>query len=371
VTGRLLLAESGDDGLRAALVEDRRLGALEIDRPGAGLRVGAVLRAKVVRAAPGLGVVLRLPDGTESLLDGLRDTVRPQAGEILPVQIARAPHGQKLGTASRSVALAGRGLIHLPFESGIRASRRLAMDEEKRRLLDARMSHESGGWILRRAAKNLPEPELFAEIAALASEGAGLLRADGALPAPDAFRRLAADYGAPAPDRILVDGRQAEAAAETWVHAFAPAWDSRIERLSGPVVYPSRPSLFDQYDLDSAIDGLAQPRVALPGGGSLVIERTEALTAIDVNAGAEANLPAANCAAAAEIARQLRLRHIGGIVVIDFISMPRSRDRQRVMAALETALANDPARTHILPMSAFGLVEMTRERRGPGLEVQA
>ena len=187
----------------------------------------------------------------------------------------------------------------------------------------------------------------------------GLLGIDAAVvPAPDALRRLAGDV--PAPDRILAAGLAAQRAAERWCHDFAPSLATRIE--------PTAAGLFDLYDLDDAVAALSEAPVALASGGSLVIEHTEALTAIDVNAGSEPNALTVNLAAATEIARQLRLRHIGGIIVVDFISMARVRDRDRLMEAFRGAVANDPAQTYIVPMSPLGLVEMTRERRGPGLE---
>jgi ribonuclease G len=182
------------------------------------------------------------------------------------------------------------------------------------------------------------------------------------IPAPDAFRRLATDWAAEPPDRIVVAGLAARRTVERWCRAFAPSLEARIE--------PAEAGLFDLYDLDEAISALAEPRVTLPGGASLVIEPTEALTVIDVNAGPAANALAVNLTAAAEIGRQLRLRHIGGIIVIDFISVTQPRDRDRIADALRSAVADDPSQTYILPMSALGLVEMTRERRGPGLEFE-
>jgi ribonuclease E/ribonuclease G len=169
------------------------------------------------------------------------------------------------------------------------------------------------------------------------------------------------DYGVPGPEAIVVSGRIAERAIRAWCEAFAPDLLARIETSGG--------GLFDAYDLYASLEALADVRVPLGDGASLVIERTEALTAVDVNAGNARNVLSVNLAAVREIARQLQLRHIGGIVVIDFISMERQRDRAQIAAALESALADDPARTDILPMSAFGLIEMTRERRGPELEL--
>ena len=356
---RLFLVESTQEGLRAALVEDRRLQAIEIDRAAHLTRVGSVTTAKVVRAVHGIGIFVKLSDGTELLLD--RGGPAPKAGDEIAVQITRTARGDKAGGASRSVSLPGRGVIHLPGDSGAKLSKRLDTASAKRATLEALVAGKPGGWIFRRTATLVGVADLTAEIATLAAEGQGAGGQGVEIAAPDAFRRLAIDYGAKAPDRILAAGLAAQRAAERWCRAFAPSLEERIESVPA--------GLFDLHDLDDAIAALAEPRVALSGGGSLVIEPTEALTAIDVNAGPEANALSANLAAAAEIARQLRLRHIGGIIVIDFISMGRERDQDQVMAALKAAVADDPSQTYIIPMSPLGLVEMTRERRGPGLEI--
>jgi ribonuclease E/ribonuclease G len=351
---RLFLVESDRSGLRAALVEGRRLQAVEIDPPGRANPVGAVLSAKISRLVQGLGTIVIAPDKSEMLLENGRTKDRRVSGETIQLQITRQARGTKLGTASRSISLAGRGAVHLPLESGVSISRRLEIDCDRRAVLEALVAAKPGGWIFRRSIADIAPEDLLVEIASLAAEGQ-------ALPAsgPDAFRRLANDYAMPG--RILAAGLAAQRTVERWCAAFAPSLAGRVEQVPA--------GLFDLYDLDSAIAELAESRVALSGGGSLVIEPTEAMTVIDVNAGTESNIVSANLAAAAEIARQLRLRHIGGIVVIDFISMTKPRDRERTMDALTAAVADDPAQTYIVPMSPLGLVEMTRERRGPGLEL--
>jgi ribonuclease E/ribonuclease G len=346
MSGRLFVVESSPKGLRAAMMADGRLCAVEIDRTDRPSLVGAVVDAKVVRAIPGLGTILAMADGTELLLE--REKTAPVSGAIITVQVTKAAREEKLATATRALALTGRALIHLPLENGIKFSRRLTLDEPARAAIAVQFAGTEGGWIVRRTAGLADPADLAAEIANLPYQSA-----------PNAFARLAGDNSLPPPDRILVDGLAAKRTAERWCAAFAPSLLSRIE---------SEAAVFDHYDLDSAIEVLADARINLPGGGSLIIEPTEALTVIDVNSGSDSNILNVNLEAISEIARQLRLRHIGGIVVIDFISMAKPRDRDRVMAALDAALADDPAQTHILPMSAFGLVEMTRERRGPGLE---
>jgi ribonuclease G len=352
---RLFLVESDQAGLRAALLEDRRMQAVEIDRSARPTRVGSVATAKIVRTVMGLGTIVKLDDGMELLLDRGRPST--QAGEEVAVQVTRAPRGDKLGIASRTVTLAGRGVIHLPRESGIKFSRRLEIDDTKRAALEALVGGKPGAWIFRRSAVQIDMADLAAETTALAAEGQGAV-----ITSPDAFRRLATDYGAEMPDRILAAGLAARRAVERWCRTFAPSLEARIE--------PVEAGLFDLHDLDEAIAALAEPRLPLLGGAALVIEPTEALTVIDVNAGPEANALSVNLTAADEIGRQLRLRHIGGIIVIDFISMTRPRDRDRIVDALKAAVADDPAQTYIVPMSALGLVEMTRERRGPGLEFE-
>jgi ribonuclease E/ribonuclease G len=327
------------------MVVEGKLQAVEIDCADRPSPVGAVVEAKVVRAIPGLGTILAMADGTELLLE--REKTALVSGAIVTVQVTKAARGEKLATATRAIALTGRALIHLPMENTVKFSRRLTLDESGRAAIAAQLAGAQGGWIVRRTAGLADPADLAAEIANLPSGSA-----------PDAFARLAGDNSLPPPDRILVDGLAAKRTAERWCAAFAPSLLPRIE---------SEAAIFDLYDLDSAIESLADARVNLPGGGSLIIEPTEALTVIDVNAGSDSNILSVNIAAVSEVARQLRLRHIGGIVVIDFISMAKPRDRDRVMAALDAALADDPAQTHILPMSAFGLVEMTRERRSPGL----
>jgi ribonuclease G len=355
----LILVESDANGLRAALVVDRRMQAIEIDRTNKPTLVGAAMPAKVIRTVTGLGTTVKLTDGVEMLLDRGGDKRPLASGADIIVQVIRPPRGDKAGIASRSITLTGRGLVHLPLETGIKVSRRLDIGADRRAVLETMLAGFSGGWIVRRTAAALSLEDIQIEAHALALEGK--LAAAGKSRAPDGFRRLIGDYGTCETVVIHVAGLAAKATVERWCTAFAPSLSAKVE------LQPA--GLFDRYDLDDAVAALAERRIALSGGASLVVETTEALTVIDVNAGPQANVVTVNLDAAAEIARQARLRHIGGIVVIDFISMPRRQDQARIGEALSAALADDPSQTYVLPMSALGLVEMTRERRGPGLEL--
>ena len=179
-------------------------------------------------------------------------------------------------------------------------------------------------------------------------------------PGPDAARRAVIGHGI----RPLA-GIAVEAPAE-WLGAFrdwcagaAPDLAPRLEGVAG--------RLYERHDLEGQIASLIRPGVALTGGAGLVIERTEALIAIDVNGGERGNPLAVNLEAAGEIARQLRLRNLGGIVVVDFLSMPKRGDGERLLAALTAAVRDDPVQTEVYGISRLGLVELTRARRGPAL----
>ncbi len=352
----LVMVESDGTVLRAAMVIERRLEAIEIDDAEQPSLVGAIGQARTVRTLRGMGTIVRFSDGPELLLVRGR-TAPPGDGQVILAQVVRDPDGDKLGTAASSVSLAGRALIHLPREEGIAMSRRIAIAPDRKAELEAMLRALPGGWILRQSAPRLDSERIAVEATALAAEGAAL---SGTSAPPDAFRRLMVDRVVDEP-RILVSGRGAVSAVEGWCARFAPDLSPAIE------YHDPGTGLFDAYDLDVAISALREPRVALGQGGSLIIEPTTALTAIDVNSGGEANALGVNLVAAAEIARQLRLRHIGGLIVIDFVSMPRPADGAKVADALRDALADDAAQTHILPMSRLGLIEMTRDRRGPRL----
>jgi ribonuclease E/ribonuclease G len=173
--------------------------------------------------------------------------------------------------------------------------------------------------------------------------------------------RLLSELGGRPVGAVVVGDPAAERVLRAWAEGAAPDLADRIVASGGP------PGPIEAADLEDEIAALSSPVAPLSAGGSLVIERTEAMWVVDVNAGGIRNALAANLEAAAETARQIRLRNAGGVVVVDTVSLDRPEDRQRVLDAFAAAVADDPAGTHVYGMSRLGLVEMTRTRRGPDL----
>jgi ribonuclease E/ribonuclease G len=380
--GRELRIDRSGPLRRAAVLEAGRLTDLYVDRSDRPALTGAVLLGKVGRIAAGLnGAFVELGAGGPGLLavaDLRRDGRAPardarigtllRTGQPVLVQVKGEGGGGKGPTLTQDVTLPGRFLVHAPAGEGIAVSRRLGRGPERARMMALmRDVGAPGGWIVRADAAEAPPDLIALEAEALAALWRDLqARAAGAaapallLAAPTAAQRALAEQGAGLA-ALRVDGAEAAAEVAAWCRGRAPDLERLLERHAGPQ------PLFEQDDLEGAIAGLLRPRVPLPGGGSVVIERTEALVAIDVNGGERGDAVAVNLEAAQEVARQLRLRNLGGIIVIDFINMSRAGDGERIVQALSGAVADDPGSTHVYGISKLGLVEMTRSRRGPSL----
>jgi ribonuclease G len=285
---------------------------------GGGLR--GMLAAADARPAPAKDV------GLGSLL---------RSGQTVIVQVKADPVGDKVAVVSMDVALPGRLLTHLPLGRGVMASKRLAGDADKRQALRqdfARRLPAQGGWIARAAAVGADDAALQAEAATLAER----------------WRAVAEDAGKGGGPRLL-----------------RPAPDA-LERAQ--TAYAAPPSAVPpDLDLDAVLAALSQPHVPLRDGGALIIESTAALTAVDVDGGGRGNPLTVNLAAADELARQLRLRNIGGMVLVDFIRMKARSDQEQAAARLRRAVADDPAQTDVYGFTRLGLMELTRARRGRSL----
>lgn len=300
-------------------------------------------------------------------------------GEDIVVQVVKDPIGEKGARLSANLSVPGRLLVLLPNQPGIALSRRIEDEDERTRLCELceRMLREGegglaprAGFIVRSAAIGAELPDLAADAERLSDAWhRAMAKREGAA-APvllrrelDPVERIMRDECDADTTRVVVDDADALAAARAYCRRAMPEAERRVEPFDGPEL------LFDCYELEHEIAALQSPRVPLPSGGWVTIEGTEALTAIDVNsgsfteaAGPEETSLRVNLEAASEIGRQLRLRGIGGLIVIDFIHTSEPAHATRVLDALAESLARDRTPTQILPMSEFGLVQVTRKR---------
>ncbi|WP_158045034.1 ribonuclease E/G [Skermanella pratensis] len=363
--------------LRAAVVEDGRLTDLHIDTTDRQSRLGEVVLGRVDRIVTALNGAFVDIGGAAGLLNNAdlrtaapasRKAARAgtalRAGQPVLVQVKAEPGGGKGPSLTMDVTLPGRFLVMTPFKPGISISRRLAQGDARGRL--SQMISEitgglGGGWIVRGSALGVEPGTLAAEAESLAVAWRGIERQTTATPpvtlrpGPTATVRAVIENGG----RPIAGITVADPSLRDELAACAPDLAPLIRIESG--------ALFDRYDLEGEFLRLTEREVPLPGGGSLVIDRTEALTVIDVNGGERPNALATNLDAVTEIARQLRLRNVGGIVIVDFINMASRADAERVLDGLTRATADDPAGVNVYGMSKLGLVELTRSRRGPPL----
>jgi ribonuclease G len=301
---------------------------------------------------------------------------RLKEGRELLVQVVRGAIRSKGPRASCYLALPGRFLVHLPQLRVRGVSRRISDPEERDRLREIlRALAPEGGFIARTAGRGAPEASFRADATMLVEAWNGIRERAERTSAPamvygelDLLRRMLRDAPREGYDRIVVDTADSYERAMDYLRDLDPAMAAGVELHTG-----TEP-LFQELGLDQDIERALHPRVRLKSGGSVVIEQTEALVSIDVNTGKfvgrselEETVLRTNLEAAAEIARQLRIRDLGGIIVIDFIDMTRPDSRKEVLSALESALKRDRARTKIIGLSELGLVQLTRKRTRPGL----
>ncbi|MEY2975426.1 MAG: hypothetical protein RIR49_1846 [Actinomycetota bacterium] len=299
--------------------------------------------------------------------------------QMIVCQVTKNPIGAKGARLTQEVSLPGRFVVLIPNSSTYGISKRLPDDVRKRLrgILD-RVKPERHGLIVRTAAEHATEEELTAdmrlllaqweriEAAAASAKKPALLHREPELAVRVIREEFNADYRG-----VVIDDERLHAEVKEYVSAFNPELADRIEYFDRSV---EGLALFEKFHVHEQVHKALDRKVWLPSGGSLIIEHTEALTVIDVNTGKNvgtSNLEETvfnnNMEAAEEIAKQLRLRDIGGIIVIDFIDMDVKANRARVVDAFRSALARDKTRTQVFEISELGLVEMTRKRIGEGL----
>jgi Rne/Rng family ribonuclease len=375
---RELVIERLPCGLQAGLLEDGRLVEVDLlDEPLADPQ-GAIVLGRVRRVDRDLGAAfVDCGLGADAYL-GARDArLVAGAGRDQPiermlfegqgvlVQVRERPAPGKAPRVSGDIALVGVHLVLRPRRRNLALSARLertAVAAEQR--ARGRALFPDGGVTLRRAAEMASDAELMAELARLRAQWTKIETAAAAATPParihgvdDPLHRLMIERSAPDLERIVVGDPALLVRGRTWLGQWQPGLVERLVSAADP---------FEATGAAEQLEQALQPSVPVAGGGSLIIQPTAALTAIDVNGGGRRALEA-NLAASAEIARQLRLRRIGGTVVVDFIDLPAGAARARVLDVLRDAVAADPAPVQVFGMSRFGLVEISRKRVGPSL----
>ena len=299
-------------------------------------------------------------------------------GQTKLVQVIKEAIGTKGPRVTAQVSLAGRFLVYMPFASKVGVSRKIESREQRaklREMVTKLVPADSGGWIIRTVADDLTEASCKREIDHLLSLWKKIKRKQSSGRAPALLQRetsltrgIVRDLLSDKVDLLLVDSKLLYNEIEQYLNQIDPELLPRVK------LYTDETPLFDGYDIEAEIRNLFKQRVDLPTGGYLIIQPTEALISIDVNTGRytgkrdpESTILRTNLEAAREVARQIRLRDIGGIIVVDFIDMETRSNRDKVLQELRTHLGRDRARTRAFAVSELGLIEMTRQRVRPSL----
>jgi Rne/Rng family ribonuclease len=301
-------------------------------------------------------------------------------GQEIIVQIAKEPLGQKGARITSHIALPGRFLVYMPTVDHIGVSRKIPSEEERsrlKRILQNNRSGIPGGFIVRTAGDGHTEAELRADMLFLYNLWLDLRQKAERKPAPalihhdlNVVERVLRDQLTASFKNIWVDNEDLYAGVLSFVQRFQPALVSRVK------LYTRSTPIFDEFGITAELEKALRPKVWLKSGGYIVINQTEALVAIDVNTGKfvgksnrlEDTIVKTNTDAIKEIVRQIRLRDLGGIIVVDFIDMDERKNRQKVMQSLEEAMRADRAPYKILQFNDFGLVAITRKRVKQSLE---
>ena len=410
-----ILINSSTQESRIAIVEDSLLAEFLIERKDEMGIAGNIYKGKVSRVLPGMQAAFvdigmdkaaflhasdfsSVPEDVQMIAASEEEEVEvadpPKKvlhrrlplekqlarGEEILVQVAKDPLGTKGARVTSHISLPGRYMVFMPGTKHIGISRRIESEEERKRLkeLAAALRREDGGFILRTASEGQSKREIQRDLRFLSILWRRLQKKAEKAAAPslihqdlDLIARAIRDFFTAETEQVVIDSANDHRRILDFVSHVMPRLKSKI------VLYSDSESLFDRHAIEEKLQKALERRVWLRSGGYIIIERTEALTAIDVNTGRfvgkrnqEDTIVKTNLEAAQEIVRQLRLRNVGGIIIIDFIDMEKEANRKKVYDALKDALKKDKARTNILKISELGLVEMTRQRTRESLENQ-
>ncbi len=297
---------------------------------------------------------------------------RLQEGQDILVQVAKEPIGHKGARITTHTTLPGRHLVFMPTMDHVGVSRRIENEKERKRLRELMLAMRPNhcGFIVRTAAEGAEAEKLQAEMEFLVKLWQNVQRKSENAPIPslvyqelDITLRAVRDLFTKEVDRLVIDSEREYRRILNFVESYMPSLQQAVE------LYEGEEPIFDAYGIEMEVQRALSKKIWLKSGGYIVIEMTEALTAIDVNTGRyvgkrnlEETILKTNLEAVKEIAYQLRLRNIGGIIIIDFIDMEKESNREKIFNALKDAMKKDKSKTNILRMSELGLIEMTRKR---------
>jgi ribonuclease G len=370
---RELLIEAVGSEARIAVLEDDNVVDLIVERDAGASLVGNIYLGRVQRVVTGIGAAfVDIGLGRAGFLP-LRNGEMVTEGAAVRVQVARDAFGEKGPQISLNPTLPGRLLVYAPAGGRMAVSRQIEDENERERLLSIveNLAMDEEGFIVRTVAEGATEIMMAEEAENLrdAWENVIALQNDADAPAVlyqdiDLLQKALRDHAQEDVSAIYFDDAGALADAREFSFRFAPGLVDRLQLHSGPV------SLFDSREVDEAVEAALVPRVSLPSGGGLVIEATEALTAVDVNSGrfTQGTDPAdsarrTNLEAADEVARQIRLRNIGGVIVVDFIDMEDEEGWQEILDRLTQGFVTDRIHCRVVGRTEAGLVELIRRRR--------
>jgi ribonuclease G len=385
---------------RVALLEEGVLAELYIERTKDRGIMGNIYKGKVVKVLPGMqaafvdigqekAAFLYVSDVNGRVEDyeemGFPKEEMPlyfnppsqiedllSEGQEVVVQVSKEPLGTKGTRITSHITLPGRYLVYMPTVEHVGVSRRIKDDKERKRLREIvqAIKPPSGGFIVRTASEGAEPDEIRNDMDFLLRVWSNIQKKRENAPAPSLIHsdltmvlRVIRDILSSQVNRIIIDSKEEYDNILSFINTYIPKQKYEI------TLYENKEPIFDAYGIEMEIDKLLGRKVWLKSGGYIVIDMSEALVAIDVNTGryvGKRNLAdtilKTNLEAAKEIAYQLRLRNIGGIIIIDFIDMEREGDREKVYQALEEAIRKDRQKTNIFKISELGLVEMTRKR---------
>jgi len=409
-----IIINVADHETRVALVEDETIAELFIERKGSRDNTGNIYKGRVQRVLPGMQAAFVDIGLNQAAFIYVDDVVRDnfadiedhfscndldeaevsddsQQGLYLPktasdniedlitdgqevlVQVSKSPIGTKGARITSNISLPGRFLVLMPTSSHIGISRRIEDESERQRLKDivAELSSNNAmGYIVRTAAEGVQKEKLAYEMGFLKNLWCNIQKKYKTAATPSLLHqelnlslRAVRDLLLQEAEKLVIDSRKDYESVLAFLETFNPSLKESVELFEGDE------PIFDAYNLEGDISRALKRKVWLKSGGYIVIEHTEALVAIDVNTGRyvgkynlEETILKTNLEAVKEIAYQIRLRDIGGIIIIDFIDMEKKSNQEKIFSALSEAFTKDRSKTHILPISDMGLIQMTRKR---------